>query len=61
VLEDTSVDAFTPTIGYAAIVVSVTVFIFFVFIATVFWLTGLTNKEPWKPKEKKNESVEAAG
>ncbi len=61
VLEDTSVDAFTPTIGYAAIVVSVTVFIFFVFIATVFWLTGLTNKEPWKSKQKRNESVEAAG
>ncbi len=61
VLEDTSVDAFTPTIGYAAIVVSVTVFIFFVFIATVFWLTGLTNKEPWKPKQERNESMEAAG
>ncbi len=61
VIEDTSVDAFTPTIGYAAIVVSITVFIFFVFIATVFWLTGLTNKEPWKPKEERNKSVEAAG
>ena len=61
VLEDTSVDAFTPTIGYASIVVSVTVFIFFVFIATVFWLTGLTNKEPWKPKHERNKSAESAG
>lgn len=48
VIEDTSVDAFTPTLGYAANVVSVTVFIFFVFIAIVFWLTSLTSRKPWK-------------
>jgi len=44
VIADTSPDAFTPSIGFASIVVSVTVFIFFVFIAIVFWLTGLTGK-----------------
>jgi cytochrome d ubiquinol oxidase subunit I len=50
VLEDTSVDAFTPTLGFASNVVSVTVIIFFIFIAIVFWLSGLSTKKPWEPK-----------
>jgi cytochrome bd ubiquinol oxidase subunit I len=50
VLEDTSVDAFTPTLGFASNVVSVTVIIFFIFIAIVFWLAGLSTKKPWEPK-----------
>ncbi len=52
VLRDTSVDAFTPTLGYAANVISVTVLIFFFFIAIVFWITGLAGKEKWKPTAK---------
>ncbi|MFT4604647.1 MAG: cytochrome d ubiquinol oxidase subunit I [Rhodothermales bacterium] len=52
VLEDTSVDAFTPTLGFASNVVSVTVLIFFVFIAIVFWLAGLSGKKAWEPAEK---------
>ncbi len=50
VIRDTSVDAFTPTLGYAGLVVSVTVIIFFLFIAIVFFLTGLSSKKKWAPK-----------
>jgi len=60
VLEDTSVDAFTPTLGFASNVVSVTVLIFFVFIATVFWLSGLSGKKPWEPKKTAAPAAEAA-
>jgi cytochrome bd-type quinol oxidase subunit 1 len=52
VMQDTSPDAFTPTLGYAANVISVTVLIFFTFIAIVFWISGLSGKEKWKPKSK---------
>lgn len=45
VMRDTSPDAFTPTLGYAANVVSVTVLIFFAFIAVVFWLSSLAGKK----------------
>ena len=51
VMRDTSVDAFTPTLGFAAGVVSVTVLIFFTFIAIVFWLAGLTGKKDWEEDE----------
>ncbi len=52
VMRDTSVDAFTPTLGFAAQVVSVTVLIFFAFIAIVFWLTGLSSRKDWQPAAK---------
>jgi cytochrome bd-type quinol oxidase subunit 1 len=45
VLRDTSVDAFTPTLGFATQVVSVTVLIFFVLIGFVFWLAALGHKK----------------
>jgi hypothetical protein len=45
VVRDTSVDAFTPTLGYATQVVSVTVLIFFGLIAVVFWLSSLSGKK----------------
>lgn len=41
VVRDTSVDAFTPTLGFATKVVSLTVLIFFAMIGFVFWLAGL--------------------
>src|SRR5687767_7675968 len=41
VIRDNSVDAFTPTLGFATQVVSVTVLIFFALIAFVFWITSL--------------------
>ncbi len=52
VMRDTSVDAFTPTLGFAANVISVTVLIFFLFIAIVFWISGFSGKEKWAPKPK---------
>ncbi len=47
VVRDTSVDAFTPTLGFATQVVSVTVLIFFALIGMVFWLTGLSHAPDW--------------
>ena len=42
VMKDTSVDAFTPTLGYASYVISIIVLIFFSMIAFVFYLAGLS-------------------
>jgi cytochrome bd-type quinol oxidase subunit 1 len=47
VMRDTSVDAFTPTLGFATKVVSVTVLIFFALIGFVFWLASLHDKPDW--------------
>ncbi len=47
VIRDTSVDAFTPTLGFATKVVSVTVLIFFALIGFVFWLSSLHDKKDW--------------
>jgi len=44
VMRDTSVDAFTPTLGFAGIVVSVTVLIFFAFLVFIFWLSRLSQR-----------------
>ena len=44
VIRDTSADAFTPTLGFATQVVSVTVLLFFVLIGVVFWITSLHEK-----------------
>ena len=49
VVRDTSVDAFTPTLGFATKVVSVTVLIFFALIGFVFWLSSLHDKKDWEP------------
>jgi cytochrome bd ubiquinol oxidase subunit I len=54
VIRDTSPDAYTPTLGYASSVVSVTVMIFFVLVAFVFWLASLSGKKNFDetaPKE----------
>jgi cytochrome bd ubiquinol oxidase subunit I len=48
VVRDTSPDAFTPTLGYATKVVSVTVLIFFLLIGFVFWLASLGSKRDWE-------------
>jgi len=45
VVRDTSPDAFTPTLGFATRVVSVTVLIFFAFIGVVFWLSSLSGDD----------------
>jgi len=45
VVRDTSVDAFTPTLGFATKVVSVTVLAFFALIGFVFWLASLSDRK----------------
>jgi cytochrome bd-type quinol oxidase subunit 1 len=54
VIRDTSVDAFTPTLGFATKVVSVTVLIFFFLISFVFWLASLAGKRDWEPQSKRD-------
>jgi len=44
VIRDTSPDAFTPTLGYATKVVSVTVIVFFALIGFIFWLASLSHR-----------------
>ena len=50
VIRDNSVDAFTPSLGYATKIVSLTVLIFFGLIGVVFWLASLSSRPPWQPK-----------
>jgi len=52
VVRDTSVDAFTPTLGFATKVVSVTVLIFFALIGFVFWLSSLHDQKNWDERDK---------
>src|SRR5438128_11769806 len=51
VLRDDSPDAFTPTLGFAADVVSVCVILFFTLIAFVFWLASLHDKKDYGSTE----------
>jgi cytochrome bd ubiquinol oxidase subunit I len=51
VMRDTSVDAFTPTLGFATRVVSVTVLLFFLLIGFVFWLASLSDHKAGHAKE----------
>jgi cytochrome bd-type quinol oxidase subunit 1 len=44
VLRDTSVDAATPALGYAANVISVVTLVFFALVMFIFWLGGLQEK-----------------
>jgi hypothetical protein len=46
-LQDTSLDAFTPTLGFATKVISVCVLLFFALIAFVFWLASLHDKKDY--------------
>jgi cytochrome bd-type quinol oxidase subunit 1 len=48
VIRDRSADAFTPTLGFATKVVSVTVLLFFLLIAFVFWITSLHDRPNFK-------------
>ena len=49
VIRDTSADAFTPTLGFATQVVSVTVLAFFLLIGFVFWITSLHDRPEYVP------------
>jgi cytochrome bd-type quinol oxidase subunit 1 len=44
IIRDNSVDAFTPTLGFATQVVSVTVLAFFLLIGFVFWVASLHDR-----------------
>ena len=48
VVRDTSVDAFTPTLGFATKVVSVTVLGFFLLIGVVFWIASLHDRPDFR-------------
>jgi cytochrome d ubiquinol oxidase subunit I len=48
VIRDRSPDAFTPTLGFATQVVSVTVLIFFLLIGFVFWLASLHDRPDYE-------------
>jgi cytochrome bd-type quinol oxidase subunit 1 len=51
VIRDNSADAFTPTLGFATQVVSVTVLAFFLLIGFVFWITNLHDRPDFKRSE----------
>jgi hypothetical protein len=51
VIRDQSPDAFTPTLGFATQVVSVTVLMFFVLIGVVFWITSLHDRPDHKSRQ----------
>jgi cytochrome bd ubiquinol oxidase subunit I len=50
VMRDTSVDAATPALGYAAQVISACVLIFLGMISFIFWLGGLVEKPQLVPR-----------
>jgi cytochrome bd ubiquinol oxidase subunit I len=50
VIRDTSTDAFTPTLGFATQVVSVTVLLFFALIGFVFWITSLHDRPDYRER-----------
>jgi hypothetical protein len=52
VIRDQSVDAFTPTLGFATKVVSVTVLLFFLLIGLVFWITSLHDRPDFERRTK---------
>jgi hypothetical protein len=50
VIRDNSVDAFTPTLGFATQVISVTVLAFFLLIGFVFWITSLHDRPDFESR-----------
>src|SRR5207249_4342043 len=44
VLRDTSVDAVTPALGYAANMITIVTIVFFALVMFIFWLGGLADK-----------------
>ena len=52
VIRDQSPDAFTPTLGFATQVVSVTVLAFFLLIGFVFWITNLHDRPDFEARTK---------
>jgi cytochrome d ubiquinol oxidase subunit I len=52
VIRDQSPDAFTPTLGFATQVVSVTVLLFFLLIGIVFWISSLHDRPDFERRTK---------
>jgi cytochrome bd-type quinol oxidase subunit 1 len=50
VIRDQSVDAFTPTLGFATKIVSFTVLAFFLLIGFVFWLSSLHDRPDYQTR-----------
>ena len=50
IIRDNSPDAFTPTLGFATKVVSVTVLAFFMLIGFVFWIASLHDRPDFGPR-----------
>src|SRR4051812_22171274 len=59
VVRDRSPDAFTPTLGFATKVVSVTVLEFFLLIGVVFWITSLHDRPDFERQPKRIRQTEA--
>jgi cytochrome bd ubiquinol oxidase subunit I len=55
VVRDQSVDAFTPTLGFATKVVSVTVLLFFLLIGFVFWITSLHDRPDFERQPRRRD------
>ncbi|MGQ0604374.1 MAG: cytochrome ubiquinol oxidase subunit I [Anaerolineales bacterium] len=61
VIQDTSADAITPTLGFAAQVISVCVLVFLGFIGFIFWLNGLSERSAaHEPKALSGDPMPAA-
>jgi cytochrome bd-type quinol oxidase subunit 1 len=60
VVRDTSPDAFTPTLGFATKVVSVTVLEFFLLIGVVFWIASLHDRPDYKRRARLRQGSGAA-
>jgi cytochrome bd-type quinol oxidase subunit 1 len=58
VIRDQSVDAFTPTLGFATKVVSVTVLLFFLLIGVVFWITSLHDKPDFARRARRDDEAQ---
>ncbi|MEO7270547.1 MAG: cytochrome ubiquinol oxidase subunit I, partial [Vicinamibacterales bacterium] len=52
IIRDQSVDAFTPTLGFATKIVSVTVLAFFLLIGAVFWIASLHDRPDYQRQGK---------
>ena len=59
VIRDRSVDAFTPTLGFATKVVSATVLMFFLLIGIVFWISSLHDRPDFAKKSRPREGSDA--
>jgi cytochrome d ubiquinol oxidase subunit I len=61
VIRDNSADAFTPTLGFATQVISVTVLVFFLLIGVVFWITSLHERPDFEARARRRQgSVEVS-